>query len=223
MLKNYFAITIRNIRQNPLYAFINIFSLAIGIAAGLVIYLFITDEKSFDAFHTQSEFIYRLDEVQNFPGTNEQKVALSMPGMGPNVLKEFPEVANYTRFMNRNKQLVINGENRFLLPNLSTVDSTFLDIFDFELLQGDRTTALDEPYTMLITEATALKFFSKTEDVINKTLTYRDKEYKVTGVLKNVPENSHMQFDALVSMTTLTREEKEFNDRWGSNFLNTSY
>lgn len=223
MLKNYFAITIRNIRQNPLYAFINIFSLAIGIAAGLVIYLFITDEKSFDAFHTQSEFIYRLDEVQNFPGTNEQKVALSMPGMGPNVLKEFPEVANYTRFMNRNKQLVINGENRFLLPNLSTVDSTFLDIFDFELLQGDRTTALDEPYTMLITEATALKFFSKTEDVINKTLTYRDKEYKVTGVLKNVPENSHMQFDALVSMTTLTREEKEFNDRWGSNFLNTYF
>ena len=88
MLKNYFAIAIRNIRQHPLYAFINVFSLAIGLAACLVIYLFVADERSFDAFHTQN--IYRLDEVQNFPGTHQHKVALSMPGMGPAMLGEFP-------------------------------------------------------------------------------------------------------------------------------------
>jgi putative ABC transport system permease protein len=83
MFKNYFAIALRNIRKGPLYAFINIFSLAIGLASCIVIYLFIKDEKSFDAFHSKSNVIYRLDEVQNFPGTNEQKVALSMGGMGP--------------------------------------------------------------------------------------------------------------------------------------------
>jgi putative ABC transport system permease protein len=221
MLKNYILIAVRNIRQSPLYAFINIFSLSIGIASCIVIYLFITDERSFDSFHEKESVIYRLDEVQNFTGTNVQKVALSMPGMGPYLQKEFPEIENYTRFMCRPKILVIKDDKRFLLPNLATVDSTFLDIFDFPLLHGDKATGLDEPYSMMITEATALKFFNNVEEAMGESLKYRDKEYKITGILKNVPENSHMQFDALVSMTTLTSENKEFNDRWGSNFLNT--
>src|ERR671913_892430 len=129
MIKNYFSIAWRNIRQSPLYAFINIFSLAIGLACCMVIYLFVTDERSFDSFHTKKENIYRLDEVQNFSGTNLQKVALSMPGMGPSMLKEFPEIANYARFMCRPKQLLVKEEKRFLLPFLATVDSTFLEIF----------------------------------------------------------------------------------------------
>lgn len=221
MLKNYLAIALRNIRQNPLYAFINIFSLAIGLAACLAIYLFISDERSFDAFHSKKANIYRLDEVQNFTGTNVQKVALSMPGMGPALANEFPEVVTYTRFMNRNKLLVEKDEKRFLLNNLAQVDSTYLEIFDFPLLQGDRTTALDLPYTMVITEETALKFFASADEAMNNSLKFRDREYKITGILKNIPEQSHMQVDALVSMTTTTSEDKGFNDRWGSNFLNT--
>jgi putative ABC transport system permease protein len=221
MLKNYLAIALRNIRQNPLYAFINIFSLAIGLAACLAIYLFITDERSFDEFHSKKTNIYRLDEVQNFTGTNVQKVALSMPGMGPALANEFPEVVTYTRFMNRNKLLVEKDEKRFLLNNLAQVDSTYLEIFDFPLLQGDRTTALDLPYTMVITEETALKFFASADEAMNNTLKFRDREYKITGILKNIPEQSHMQVDALVSLTTTTSEDKGFNDRWGSNFLNT--
>ena len=221
MIKNYLRIAIRNIRQSPMYAFINIFSLAIGLAACIIIYLFIRDERSFDAFHEKKAAIYRLDEVQNFTGTNVQKVALSMPGMGPNLLKEFPEIVNYARFMCRPKQLVIKEEKRFLLPFVATVDSTFLDIFDFKVLMGDRSTALDEPYTMMVTEETALKFFNSIEEAMGNTLTFRDKEYKITGILQNVPENSHMKFDALASLTTVMAENKEFNTRWGSNFLNT--
>ena len=221
MIKNYLLIALRNIRQSPLYAFINIFSLAIGLTACMVIYLFIRDERSFDAFHTKNETIYRLDEVQNFPGTNLQKVALSMPGMATAMLKDFPEVANYTRFMCRPKQLLVKDEKRFLLPFLATVDSTFLEVFDFEVKQGDRLTALDEPYSIMITEKTALKFFDSAEKAMGNTVTFRDKEYKVTGILGEVPENSHMKFDALASMTTVTSEEKNFNDRWGGNFLNT--
>src|SRR5690242_12957678 len=124
MIRNYFVIALRNIRQSPLYAFINIFSLSVGLAACIVIYLFIKDERSFDGFHTQKERIYRLDEVQNFTGTNVQKVALSMPGMGPSLAREYPEVANYARFMCRPKQLVIRDDKQFLLPFLATVDST---------------------------------------------------------------------------------------------------
>jgi putative ABC transport system permease protein len=144
-----------------------------------------------------------------------------MPGMGPFLLKEFPEITNYTRFMCRPKQLVVKGDKRFLLPYVATVDSTFLDIFDFETLQGERTSALDEPNTMMVTEETALRFFKSTDEAMGNTLTFRDKEYKITGILKNIPENSHMKFDALASMTTITSEDKQFNDRWGSNFLNT--
>ncbi len=221
MIKNYLLIALRNIRQSPLYAFINIFSLAIGLAACVVIYLFIRDERSFDGFHAKKENIYRLDEVQNFTGTNVQKVALSMPGMGPFLLKEFPEVENYARFMGRSKQLLVKGEKRFLLPFIATVDSTFLEMFDFEVLQGDRNTALDEPYMIMLTEETALKFYSSLEEAMGNTITFKDKEYKVNGILKNVPENSHLKFDALVSMTTITTEERGFNDRWGGNFLNT--
>jgi putative ABC transport system permease protein len=186
-----------------------------------VIYLFISDERSFDAFHVKNASIYRLDEIQNFPGTNLQKVALSMPGMAPAMLREFPEVANYSRFMCRPKQLIVKDEKSFLLPYVATVDSTFLEIFDFEILAGDRSTALDEPYSMMITDETALKYFPTFDAAIGNALTFRDKEYKVTGILKKVPENSHMKFDALVSMTTVISEDKNFNDRWGSNFLNT--
>jgi putative ABC transport system permease protein len=223
MLKNYLSIALRNLRQNPLYSAINIFSLSIGLAACVVIYLFVTDEKSFDAFHAKSNDIYRLDEVQSFPGTNEQKVALNMPGMGPFIAKEFPEVITYSRVWNRTKQLVIRDEARFLIPNVMLVDSTFFDIFDFPVIQGDPSTALDEPYSMMVTRETALRYFKTEDEAMNSTLKYRDKEYKITGLLEDAPENSHLQFDILVSMTTLTSEDKTFNDRWGGNFLNTYF
>lgn len=221
MLRNYLLIAFRNLVKDPLYAFINIFSLAIGIAACIVIYLFINDERSFDSFHTQKEHIYRLDEVQNFSGTKEQKVALSMPGMGPAMLNDFPEVINYTRFWSRGKRLFIKEEQQLLVKDIFVVDSTFLEIFDFSLLTGDRGTLLDEPNTIVLTEETALKFFSSPGEALGNTITMGERLLKVTGVLEDVPENSHLQFNALISMASVTRENPEFNDRWGSNFLNT--
>ena len=221
MIRNYLAIALRNIRQNPLYTLINMFSLAIGLAACLVIYLFITDERGFDSFHLKKASIYRLDETQNFSGTNVQKVALSMPGMGPNMVLDYPEVEVYARFWNRGKQLLKIGEKQFLIENVAAVDSTFLEIFDFELLSGDRQTALDEPWTILLTEKTAQKYFKEPATALGASITIRDKEYKITGVLKDVPENSHLKFEALTSMATIMSEDKEFNTRWGSNYVNT--
>jgi putative ABC transport system permease protein len=223
MIRNYLSIALRNLRQNPLYSAINIFSLSVGLASCVVIYLFVTDERSFDSFHKKSENIYRLDEVQSFPGTNEQKVALNMGGMGPFISKEFPEVVTFTRVWNRSKQLVIKDDLRFLIPNVMLVDSTFFDVFDFPILQGDPSTALDEPYSMMVTRETALRYFKSVDEAMNGTLMYRDKQYKITGLLEDTPENSHLQFDILVSLTTITSEDKEFNNRWGGNFLNTYF
>jgi putative ABC transport system permease protein len=221
MLKNYFAIALRSIRQKPLYAFINIFSLSVGLAACLVIYLFVQDEKSFDTFHSKSASIYRLDEVQNFPGSNKQNVALSMPGMAPAILREFPEVTTITRIQINDKRLFVKGETRLLVPHVATADSTFLDIFDFRLLLGDKATALDAPYTMAITDDLARKLFKSKEEALNNTITYYDEEYTVTAILEDIPENSHLQFDAVISLTTLTSKDKEYNNRWGGNSLNT--
>ena len=221
MLFNYLSIALRNIKQNPLYSFINMFSLAIGLAACIVIYLFISDERSFDRFHSKNKTIYRIDEVQNFSGTNLQKVALSMPGMGPSMVADFPGVENFARFWNNGKRLMKHGEDQFLIEDVAAVDSTFLEIFDFEMLGGDRQSALDEPWTVVVTEETALKFFKSPLEAIGNSITIIDKEYKITGVLKNVQENSHLQFNALTSMATILTQDKEFNTRWGSNYVNT--
>ncbi len=221
MIANYLRIALRNIRQNPVYALINILSLAIGLAACLVIYLFISDERSFDAWHSKRESIYRLNEVQNFDGTNRQKVALTGGPFGPVIQSEFPEVANYTRFWSSSPRVVKVGDKQLLVEKIAIVDSSFLSMFDFQLLHGDRSTMLDEPNSIALTEETALKFFDKIEDALGKTLTKRDLEYKVTGILKNVPENSHLQFDALESFATYTSRDSTINRDWSGNYLVT--
>jgi putative ABC transport system permease protein len=144
-----------------------------------------------------------------------------MPGMAPNLKEEFPEVKMIARFWNRGKNLVEKDSSRFLIDNVAFVDSTFLEIFDYVLLHGDRNTVLDEPYTLAVTEETARKFFKMPENAIGNTLRFREHDYKISGILQDVPENSHLQFDMLVSMPSVTRENPDFNDRWGSNFLNT--
>jgi len=221
MLTNYFRIAIRNIRQNPVYAFINIFSLAVGLAACIIIYLFISDERSFDAWHSKRESIYRLNEIQNFSGTNRQLVALTGGPFGPVMKEEFPEIANYTRFWGGSRRVVKHGEKQFLIGQIATVDSSFLTMFDFELLHGDRATMLDEPNSMVLTEETALKFFEDIGEAIGQTVTKRDREFKITGILKNVPENSHMQFDALESFTTYSSRDSTMNTDWNGNYLVT--
>lgn len=221
MYQHNLKIAYRHLLKNKGYSFINIFSLTVGIAACMAIYLFVADELSFDSWHSQKEHIYRLDEVQNFTGTKEQKVALSMPGMGPQMLKEFPEVINYSRYYVQGKEFFSKGELGLTIDNVFLVDSTFLGIFDFELLAGNRSNALDEPNSMLLTKESALKFFSSIEEAVGNTLNMGERTIKITGVLADIPENSHLQFDALWSMTTVTSSDPDFNDQWGSNFVNT--
>jgi putative ABC transport system permease protein len=221
MLANYLRIALRNIRQNPIFALINVLSLSIGLAACLIIYLFIADERSFDAWHSKKESIFRLNEIQNFTGTKRQLVALTGGPFGPVMIEEFPEIKNYTRFWGGPKRVVQLGEKKILVEQIVTVDSSFLSMFDFELLHGDRRTVLDEPNTMVMTEETARKFFDRPEDAIGQTVTKRDREFKITGIVKNVPENSHLQFDILESFETYTSRDSTINKDWGGNYLVT--
>ncbi|MEQ8926830.1 MAG: FtsX-like permease family protein [Fulvivirga sp.] len=221
MYQHNIKIAFRHLAKNKGYSFINIFSLTIGLAACMAIFLFIKDETSFDSFHTKRDSIYRLCEIQNFTGTKEQKVALSMPGMGPQMLNDFPEVINYTRYYVQGKRYFTKGETGHTIDKVFLVDSTFLDMFDFKLIAGDRATALNEPGNILLTFETASKFFPISEEAIGSTINMGDRNFKITGILADAPENSHMQFDAIGSITTITSENPDFNDEFGSNYVNT--
>ncbi|MDP4262374.1 MAG: ABC transporter permease [Bacteroidota bacterium] len=220
MIKNYFKTAWRNLWKNKVYSAINIAGLAIGMAACIIILLFVSYEKSFDNFHTKN--IYRLNEVQKFEGmVAAQKVALSMFPMGPTLKDEFPEIKNFTR-ISSNGNLPLNyGDKRVFIKKVCFVDSTFLDMFDFSLVKGDRRSALQKKNTVVLTRATAEKFFGK-EDPLGKTLVSYDHDTTtlvVTAVLDNVPPNSQIQFDALVPFSTI--ERADWMNNWGGNWLNT--
>jgi putative ABC transport system permease protein len=220
MIKNYLKIAWRNIWKNKVFSAINIVGLSVGMAACIVIMLFVSYEKSFDDFHTKN--IYKLDEVQKFPGmVSSQKVGLSMFPMGPALQAEFPEVKSFTRIRWENKFQMTYGEKRVFVPQAFFVDTTFLSIFDFKLIKGDRATALLKPHSVLLTEQTAGKLFGN-DDPVGKTITHYGDDttsYVVTGIVANPPRNSQLQFDGLFSFNTIFKSWMFKN--WGGNWLDT--
>jgi len=220
MIRNYLKIAFRNLWKNKVYATINIAGLAIGMAACIMIMLFVVYERSFDNLHTKN--IYRLNEVQKFEGmVASQKVGLSMFPMGPTLKNEFPEIKNFTRVSWRDKYQLTQGENRLFLPHAYYVDSTFLQLFDYPLLKGNRATALEKPNSAVITQATAIKLFGNANP-IGKRITHYASDtisFMVTGVLQNIPQNSQQQFDALFTFSSVYRPDMMNN--WGGNWLDT--
>lgn len=220
MIKNYLKIAWRNIWKNKVFSAINIIGLSIGMAACIVIMLFVTYEKSFDNFHTKN--IWKLDEVQKFPGmVASQKVGLSMFPMGPTLQADFPEVKDFTRIRWQEKFKLVYGEKKVFLPEAFFVDTTFLNIFDFKLLKGDRNTALLKRHSVVLTENAARTIFGST-DAMGKTVTHYGGDttsYIVTGIAANLPKNSHLQFDALFSFNTIMN--KRMSENWGGNWLDT--
>jgi putative ABC transport system permease protein len=222
MFHNYFKTAWRNLWKNKIYSTINIVGLAIGMAACIVILLFVFYEKSFDNLHTKN--LYRLNEVQKFPGmVSSQKVALSMFPMGPTLKKEFPEIKNFTRIHWTNKYQMTYGEKRIYFSESFFVDSTFLQLFDFKLIKGNRKTVLQKPNSVVLTEASAEKLFGK-ENPMGKTITHYGGDttsFIVTGILQNVPQNSQLQFDALYSFSSIYQPWMFTN--WGGNWLDTYF
>lgn len=220
MIRNYFKIAWRNLWKNKLFSAINIIGLATGMAACIVIMLFVFYEKSFDKFHTKN--IYRLNEVQKFEGmVASQKVALSMFPMGPTLKTEFPEIKNYTRINWHNKFQMTYQEKRVYFPQVFFVDSTFLQIFDFKLIKGSRETALQKPNSVVLTKASAETLFG-TEEAIGKTIFHYGEDtlnFVVTGILENTPKNSQLQFEGLVSFNTVYKPK--WMEFWGGNWLDT--
>jgi putative ABC transport system permease protein len=220
VLKNYWKVALRNLWKSKGYSLINILGLAIGIAACIVIMLFVFYEKSFDGMHAKN--IYRLDEVQKFEGmVAPQKVALSMYPMGPTLAADFPEIKNFTRVRQANKMDLTYNEKKIYFPSVLYVDSTFLQLFDYEVIRGDRKTILEKPNSIALTQKSARMLFGA-EDPVGKTVTKYVGDtirFTVTGIIKDAPENSHLQFDGLASFNTIAGPANMEN--WGGNWLVT--
>jgi len=220
MYKNYFKISFRNLIKHKGYSFINIFGLALGMAACLLILLFVNKEFSFDSFHEKSANIYRLNEVQRLGGVSEQKVALSMYPMGPNLLVDYPEIVNFTRYWTNGKSLVEYNNKQHYLQNMVRVDTSFLQMFDFKLISGIRSEVFQDQFDVILSETNAKRIFGD-DNPLGKILKTSDVEIqlKVSGIFEDIPDNSHLQFDALVS--TKAWDDENRRNGWGSNYLNT--
>jgi putative ABC transport system permease protein len=222
VFKNYLKTAWRNLWKNKAYSAINIVGLSIGMAACIIIMLFVFYERSFDKQHTKN--IYRLDEVQKFPGmVASQKVALSMFPMAPTLKQEFPQIRQFTRVNSFNKPPLNYKGKKVTLSTVFWVDSTFFDIFNFEILTGNKKTILQKPNSMVLTKTSADKLFGK-EDPIGKTVAIQSQDtisYTVTGILADIPGNSHLQFEGLLSFNT--RNTAELMGNWGGNWLITYF
>jgi putative ABC transport system permease protein len=207
MLSNYLKIALRSIRRHPSYTFINVTGLAVGMALCILIFLFVRDELSYDRYHAESDRIYRLAvSIEN--STFDNGLAKVADLWGPGAKDALPEVENATRFVFLGRALVQRGERRQYETEGLYADSTTLQIFSWPLIAGNPETALVGPNRVVITETFAQRWFGD-EDPVGEVLTIDNAdEYVVTGVMRDVPANSHFNFDFLVSLETYNHEAR---------------
>lgn len=209
MFRNYVIASVRSLMRNKGFSALNIVGLAVGLATFSLISFFVYAELSFDRYHKNADRIFRI--VEDLRTENEKLYqSVSSPPMGPHFLKDFPEVENYVRF----QQWSLLGQRNDISSyerNSFIVDSTVFDVFSFKLLKGDKKTALREPYSIVLTESMAKKYFGD-EDPVGQTIKMDYDNYKITGVMEDVPENSHFTFTNLISFSTWSKDNKQGED-----------
>ncbi len=192
--------TLRNFRNHKLFTFVNITGLTIGIVAASFIFLYISYELSFDRFHKNSDRIYRVYSTFTMGGVEEAWVQTPNP-LGPFLQNKFPEIEKTVRITRLDKGLVSAGDKNFYENRIVLVDSTIFDVFTLPLIVGNQARVLAQPNGVVISESTAEKYFGK-YDPIGKTLRFnRSIDLTVTGIMKNIPGNTHLQFDMMIPMS----------------------
>ena len=217
-INNNLKVTVRNLFRNKVYSLINITGLAIGMAASILIFLWIADELSFDKFHTNRERIYQVMTRSNINGKIESWGGTSTL-LAPVLRSNYPEVDEVAR-MNWVGAFIFHAGEKHLGSSGLITDPAFLRIFDYPLLHGDRNTALDGPRSLVLTERFAKRLFGST-DVIGKTVRIDSNAvFSITGVLKDLPSNTGLRFDYLVPFT-YNKEVKWDRPDWESTIIGT--
>ena len=222
MIKNLVLIAIRNFKKDKWYSLLNILGLTIGITFSLFLIFYITDELSYDRYHEKADRIFRIVSYIQEKDKNTNWTITQMP-LGPTLKKDYPEVEEMVRLQGRERTLFKNGDNNFYETKIYYADSTIFKVFTHKFFEGSPATALNGPNSIVITKSLADKYFGKNTSAVGKTLRTVYDIYKVTAVIGDVPKNSHIRYDMLISMSSLLRgpnQDNQFN--WG-NFNNFTY
>ncbi len=219
MLKNYLTIAIRTLLRFKGFALINLIGLSLGLTAGILILMFVVDELSFDKFHEKRDRTYRVLTQFFNPKTGGGETAMETNGwpVGDVLRREFPDVESVV-YLRNGSGFLINHQGKRFRQKLQFASPEFLQVFSFPLIKGDPTKALQQPWTIVISEEMEQKFFPGA-DALNKQLTLADTlQFQVTGVMKNIPSNSHIQVDMVASFASFERISKDFSyeDGWGN-------
>ncbi|WP_221394000.1 ABC transporter permease [Dyadobacter sp. NIV53] len=207
MIRNYFKIAFRALLRDKSYAFINVAGLAIGLAACIVIFLIVQNELSYDSFHKKAEHTYRVT-VHGLDYNPSVSFAIA-----PVFRNDFPEAEAVSQYYYQRSGLLKVGEERYNEESYAFADEYFPKIFDFDWLQGDPKTALKEPNTIVLTESIAKKYFGDT-DAMGKVIKLDNtSDLRVTGIIRDLPSNTHLLFNFLVSWETL-RKSVETTNFW---------
>jgi putative ABC transport system permease protein len=214
MIKNYLRVAFRNLWRHKGFSFLNIMGLTIGMSACFLIFLYVKFELSYDNFHSKSDRIYRIvTDIVNPSETLPLNVAA--PAMPVAAKRDFPEIEKQVRF-DQGNILVRRGELKIQETSMAFTDSTFFEVFDFPLLKGDPIRALREPFSVVLSESAAKKYFGS-EDPMGKQLilTGANNLGTVTGIMKDMPENTELKADMLVSMYRGQQADTNRDQNWG--------
>ena len=222
MLQNYFKIAFRNLWRNKVFSGINVFGLAVGLASCLLLYLYISHELSYDSFQQKADRTVRVVMEYSMEG-QVNKVPQTGTKVAPEFGRQFPEVESGVRMENR-QAVVSYADRKFSEKKVVYADSAFFHIFSFQLKQGNPKTALAGPNLVVLSESSAKKYFGN-ENPVGKTVRINagggDKDYAVTGVVEDCPDNSQIKYDLLASFTTLSasKEEQWFSANYATYLL----
>jgi putative ABC transport system permease protein len=215
MFKSILTTTLRNLWKNKVYSIISVLGLAVSIACTLLIAKYVFYELSYDHYHEKKDQIYRLTSILDFNG--EIDAGLTSMASGPTIARDFPEVESFVRFRTTGQNVEItNTENQvFNISNIWMTDSTVFNVFSYPFIQGEPGEALKAPRSIVLTESLAQKLFGTTQDLIGEQLKLNNTFVNITGVMKDVPKNSEMPIEGLVSMSTLPQPAQQaFMQDW---------
>jgi ABC-type antimicrobial peptide transport system permease subunit len=220
MIRNFFLIALRNISRHKGFTFINVTGLAVGLAASLLILLWVQDEFSYEKFNMNSKNIYRVEEDQFYSGARYHVTVTPHPS-GPVWKEKIPEIKDQTRLNPWLPRILFRQDDKvFFESSIAAADSGLLKMFTFPMLMGDSATALNAPHSIVLTEKLARKYFGLTNPV-GKTITLENKyQFTVSGVMKDLPKNSMFTFEGLLPYSFL-KEIGAIDRSWGNNSIFT--
>ncbi|HET7003782.1 MAG TPA: ABC transporter permease, partial [Puia sp.] len=223
MIKNLLLIALRNFKKDKWYSLINILGLTLGITFSLFLIFYIRDELSFDRYNKNADRIMRIVSYIHERDKNTDWTVTQLP-LAETLKKDFPDVEESARMLNRERTLFLKGTNGFYETKIYYADSTLFNIFTVNFLEGHPRTALTQPNSIVISRTLADKYFGRNTPAVGKTMKTVYDLYKVTGVFEDIPSNSHIRYDMLISMSTLLKPGDKNNgaQNWGS-FNNFTY